>query len=347
VDINCPEGNGWQDQKRSVVKVVIHGTTLCSGALINNTNQDRRPYVLTAWHCLCNQDGVDNSIFYFNYESSECSGGDGPANQSISGGTFRAARGYSDFSLLELSEDPPVSWSPYYAGWDRNTAQEEGGVGIHHPSGDVKKISTYTMTPIDARCVQGRNLSNIFYPGCGTFSLANEDFYAIWFSPTQTTGVPATTEFGSSGSPLFNNNKKIIGQLHGCDCGIDPYDINFDPEIDECLMCDSPWNDVSVYGKITSSWNGDFANERLRDWLNPENDTFILNAFNVLSNDNWNIWQTITSGSTVLYHATNAISASNTIESGANAIYEAGNSITLLGGFKTENGSIVETRIVD
>jgi hypothetical protein len=45
----------------------------------------------------------------------------------------------------------------------------------------------------------------------------------------------------------------------------------------------------------------------------------------------------------VLYHATNAISASNTIESGANAIYEAGNSITLLGGFKTENGSIFET----
>jgi len=69
----------------------------------------------------------------------------------------------------------------------------------------------------------------------------------------------SVTEGGSSGSPLINNNRHIIGQLYGIDEG----------------DCDAPDRDISVYGKFSFSWNGDPTSNsrkrRLRDWLDPAN----------------------------------------------------------------------------
>ena len=49
-NVNCEVGNDWQDEKRSVALLVIGGAA-CTGALINNTNEDKKPYFLTANHC--------------------------------------------------------------------------------------------------------------------------------------------------------------------------------------------------------------------------------------------------------------------------------------------------------
>ena len=38
VDINCPEGNGWQTDKRAVCRIVKNGNSHCTGTLLNNTN---------------------------------------------------------------------------------------------------------------------------------------------------------------------------------------------------------------------------------------------------------------------------------------------------------------------
>ena len=147
VDANCPEGNNWQKEKRSVCRILINGSGLCTGSLINNTSNDGRAYFLTANHCISSQQIASASIFYFNYEKNSCNSGSGSLSQSISGATLRATRANSDFTLLELSKKPLSTYRPFFAGWDRNNTQNEGGVGIHHPSGDVKKISTYTMIP--------------------------------------------------------------------------------------------------------------------------------------------------------------------------------------------------------
>ncbi|MBE5316080.1 MAG: proprotein convertase P-domain-containing protein [Xanthomonadales bacterium] len=60
-----------------------------------------------------------------------------------------------------------------------------------------------------------------------------------------------TTEGGSSGSGLWDQNKRLVGQLHGgsAACG----------------------NDLSdYYGRLSVSWNGGgSAATRLRDWLDP------------------------------------------------------------------------------
>lgn len=232
INVNCPEGADWQVEKRSVALIVQGGSAICSGALVNNTAQDGTPYFLTADHCLGGS--VNNWVFYFNHESANCTGSNGPTNQSISGATLRASNSASDFALLELNDTPPASFNVYYAGWDNSdlVSANNAAVGIHHPSGDVKKICFEEDTPYHA----------------------NTAGAAVWYIDQWEDGV---TEGGSSGSPLFNQNKRIIGQLYG---GV--------------AACAGSVNngEADWYGRFGVSWdNGTTNSTRLSNWLDPLN----------------------------------------------------------------------------
>ncbi|MFH1372919.1 MAG: PKD domain-containing protein [bacterium] len=182
-NVNCPEGAEWQDDKRSVAMILTSGGwRLCTGALVNNVRQDQTPYFLTADHCL---GGEQTWVFMFNYESPSCSNIDGPTWMTVSGSTLRANNSYSDFALLELTEMPPDSYEVYYAGWSAVNSPASSSVGIHHPSGDIKKIS-FDYDPVTT--------SGVFWQ------------IGQW--------EDGTTEPGSSGSPLFDSTShRIIGQL--------------------------------------------------------------------------------------------------------------------------------------
>ena len=264
VDVNCVEGSNWQTEKRSVCKILMNGTGLCSGALMNNTNFDGRSYFLTANHCICNATEANNSLFIFNYESPTCGGGDGSTSHCISGATLRATRAATDFSLLELSLKPPAAYNPHYAGWDRSNTATQGGVGIHHPSGDVKKISTHNITPVTSTCMNFNHDG-----GCGTAFYPNNNFWRVhpW---SATTNGQSVTEGGSSGSPLFNNDRRVIGQLFGA---------GFCPNNN----CSNPNNDWANYGKIWASWDmGGTAGSQLQNWLDPSNSPLLtLNGVNI------------------------------------------------------------------
>lgn len=224
-NVNCPEGAPWYDQKRSVLIIIVGGSAACTGALVNNTAEDGTPYFLTANHCLGGN--LANWVFRFNYESPGCPNVNGPMNMSISGATLKANKAGSDMALLQLSATPPASYNAYYAGWDRSGTFGTSSVAIHHPSGDIKKISFDNHAPGQAT-----------WGGAQCWRIFNwED---------------GTTEPGSSGSPLFNQNQLIIGQLYGgtasCSNNIDDY-----------------------YGRFDISWDGTLASNRLKDWLDPEN----------------------------------------------------------------------------
>ena len=64
-DVLCPTGNGWGNQIKSVGLIFTGGGT-CSGALINNTAEDKSPLFLTARHC-----GLSTAAWAirFNWES--------------------------------------------------------------------------------------------------------------------------------------------------------------------------------------------------------------------------------------------------------------------------------------
>jgi hypothetical protein len=150
VNINCSEGKYWQKEKNAVALILVDGNRWCSGSLINTTANDNSPYFLTADHCLTDM-GVDaikypyadDFTFYWHYEMPTCSNSNSePPIKSTTGAKVIANNSSTDFGLLYLTEDPRnVSGiTPYYLGWDRSGNAGTGGVGIHHPNGDVKKI---------------------------------------------------------------------------------------------------------------------------------------------------------------------------------------------------------------
>jgi lysyl endopeptidase len=240
VNINCPEGDEWQVEKRSVAVIVSGGSGLCSGALVNNTANDGTPYFLTADHCLVGS--VANWIFYFNHESTNCTGSTGPTNQSISGAELVASNAASDFALLLLDDTPPASYNVQYAGWDATDAETvTAACCIHHPGGDVKKIAYEEDSP---------------YHDTGAGA-------QVWWIDNWEVGV---TEGGSSGSPLFDQNHRIIGQLYGGASACNGANGNglFD-----------------YYGRFGVSWdNTNNASSRLIDWLDPGNTgTLVMDGY--------------------------------------------------------------------
>ncbi|MDD2636705.1 MAG: hypothetical protein PHW82_14535 [Bacteroidales bacterium] len=149
ININCPEGNNWQNEKNAVALILVNGDRICTGSLINNTAQDYTPYFLTAEHCLCNGDYDAESnpnlyyhSFYWHYEHPGCSNSSTePLTNSTVGATVVANYWESDFALLELTEDPfnDPNITLYYLGWDKSGNSGTSAACIHHPKGDVKK----------------------------------------------------------------------------------------------------------------------------------------------------------------------------------------------------------------
>jgi hypothetical protein len=231
VNINCPEGVNWQDEKRSVVKFTAAGY-LCTGALINNTAKDGKPYLLTANHCVGNQTEAMGAVFWFNYESPGCIASGEPAKITIASSTLRATGGNLDFSLLELSTSPASNLNVYYAGWSRSASPPAQTVCIHHPSGDIKKITIDNDSPV---------IGNY-----GSGFVENSHWNILEWEL-------GTTEGGSSGSPLFDQNHRIVGDLTGGNAN-----------------CTNNVNDY--FSRFDMSW--DYypeANRQLKAWLDPLN----------------------------------------------------------------------------
>ncbi len=243
INTSCDEATAWKNQIKSVGLYLVDGFRWCSGTLINNAKQDCRPYFLSANHCL-GVPGLDlhagdtlDWVFMFNYESPDCSPTtDGPTTQTVQGAIIRATSPDTDFTLFELLDAPQAYYDVYYAGWDRNIAPPISAIGIHHPSGDVKKISFDNAPAVDAT---------------GEFGFFDTHWKVVWDL--------GSTEPGSSGSGLFNQNGLLIGQLTGGDAG--------------CIDTVSNNGGYDIFGKIFQSWDmvGTTSADRLQDWLDPEN----------------------------------------------------------------------------
>lgn len=221
----CPEAAAWTNQKNADVMIVAGGSGLCSGTLINNTMNNGRPYVLTAEHCGFSA----NWNFRFNYQSSQCgSNVYTQANQNVSGAIMRAHNSESDFALLEMKIKPPASYNAYYAAWDRSDTANSSQICFHHPSGDLKKFSKNN----DA------GIKTVF------------DNVVAWQVDEWDLG---TTEGGSSGSALYDQNGRVIGQLNGGFASCDDLDKS------------------DYYGRLAYSFhehNNDSA-KTLLYWLDP------------------------------------------------------------------------------
>jgi lysyl endopeptidase len=235
MNVNCPDGADWIAQRNSAVMLVSGSNGFCSGALINNTMNDGKPYVLTANHCGTNP---TNWVFRFNWQADGCTNpASSPSFESLSGGVLRANRQPSDMCLVEITGGLeggtiPGSFNAFFAGWNNSNTPPTSTVSIHHPAGDIKKIS-FDDNP--AVAVQEMGSSE-----------PNSSWQVIWDRNT-------TTEGGSSGSPLFDQNKRIIGQLWGGGAS--------------CTNLSAP----DFYGRLHNSWEpaGSNSTNQLKYWLDP------------------------------------------------------------------------------
>lgn len=261
INVNCSEGDNWRVQQKGVGRILGYlpdengeiSAGWCSGTLINNTMGDGTPYFLTANHCA---EGTTTQYFnyfeiYFHYECPYCTCTSEPGMITYNGvtkiasspiATYNSAgnityRG-SDFLLLKLKN---AAWNKLkndglvLNGWSKTASPSTSGVCIHHPAGDVKKISTYNSTLTS-----------------GTFNDGATNAY--WVVPwATTTHGRSVTEGGSSGSPLFNNNGLVVGTLTG-----------------GSSTCSAP-NAREYYGKMSYHWTsaGTTNERRLQPWLDP------------------------------------------------------------------------------
>lgn len=235
VNIICPVGQPWVEQKRSVTRITFNqggSGFLCTGSLINNTDTNRIPYYLTAQHC--ETDNFSTMVFYFNYESPTCVGTTGSLSQTMTGATLKAENYATDFKLLLLNNSVPAAYNAYFNGWDRSGANPQNETAIHHPGGANKKISVDQNPASNDNGFGGRLASG---------------FWAVFWDIGMTEG-------GSSGCPLFDQNKRVIGQ----NLGGTP------------ANCENPQSVYKTFGKFSASWAyGGSSNNQLKNWLDPSN----------------------------------------------------------------------------
>ncbi|HEY1075766.1 MAG TPA: trypsin-like peptidase domain-containing protein [Fontimonas sp.] len=244
INTACSLGNDWRNEIRATVKLQIpfgSSVGVCSGTLVNNLAQNNKPYILTADHCGIGESGSPASgvVVYWNFQNSSCSGSDNASDtQNQTGTILRADDRTTDMTLIELINPPSSSFNVYYAGWDSSGAGGNTGVSIHHPSGDAKKISAYTTPLTQSSVVIEEDGPNI----------------PAWRVLRWDQG---TTEQGSSGSGLWNQDHLIVGTLSGGSAACSGFGSNDNDQPD-------------FYARLDTQWQAN-TNSRLRVWLDPNN----------------------------------------------------------------------------
>lgn len=231
VNVNCPAGNGWDPEKNSVALIVANGQEACTGALIMNACGQNIPYLLTANHCLA-AGNVTSWVFQFQTWSTACNDDIGWIETvQFNGCALRANNAGSDFALLQLNTTPAANSGIHFAGWNRQNNGITSTTVIHHPMGDLMKISRDNGAPV----MLFSNNTN------------------VWELQLDIGKV----EGGSSGGPYFDQNHRIIGQHFRR------------PQVNQLPVCDI--NQLHGGAFASSWTGGGTNATRLSNWLDPRN----------------------------------------------------------------------------
>jgi hypothetical protein len=199
VDVPCFANptQAFLNTRNAVAKMLFTigaGSGLCTGTLLNDTDPSSQvPWFYTANHCFDNevapfktpaqmQQVAGTLTTYWFFEAVACNNHTSipPFVTHTGGATYVYGSQPSDVMFLRLNESPPAG--AFLSGYSTQSfAASQTGTGIHHPQGDLKKVS------------QGTTLG-FSTPFPGATSQAYTEIR--WFS--------GTTEGGSSGSGLWS-----------------------------------------------------------------------------------------------------------------------------------------------
>ena len=232
LDANCYSENA---QERNAVARMLFtkngGSYLCTGTLMNDAQNSFKPYFLTANHCISTQTVASSLETRWFYRSPSCNSGtlQSSSVRKTGGAQLLYASGNTDTAFMLLNDTPPGG--TLFAGWSANTvAAGTSVVGLHHPSGDLLKIS-FGAVNSQANC---QPTTGSGFQCSGT----SGNYYRVTWNQ-------GTTEGGSSGSALFLGGY-VVGTLYG-----------------GSATCTNRANS-DYYGRFDVAYNA-----AIKSWLNP------------------------------------------------------------------------------
>lgn len=260
MDVEClGAADPWRQTMRATGVISTGGSTFCTGSLVNNTAQDRKMFFITANHCGITAGNAASLVVFWNFQNSTCrlpgsassgGAGDGTLTQFHTGSFFRASNSPSDFTLVELDDPPVAAFNHHWAGWDRTGGDISCPQGlcyacssaslcaaIHHPNTDEKRVTFSEQTIVPSSYNGGTAPPPS--PGDSSHLWVHWDPTPVFPPDPGQTIPPQVTEPGSSGSPLYNQARRFVGQLHGGPSA-----------------CGQTGDDLSdMYGRFSVSWS--------------------------------------------------------------------------------------------
>ncbi|APW40767.1 hypothetical protein RD110_17425 [Rhodoferax koreense] len=209
IDAAC--NTDYQAESNAVARIVfVQGGSAfqCTGTLLNDNLNSGTPYLITANHCISTQASASSLQSYWFYRAPSCGAGTlNPAATLRTGGaTLLYASASTDTSFMRLNEAPPSG--AVFAGWSVSAPALAATVGtLHHPEGDLLKLSTGTV-----KSYQNCSLSS---GGTSLTCTGTAQSNSGFLDALLTSG---STEEGSSGAALFQTigtSRYVIGQLYG------------------------------------------------------------------------------------------------------------------------------------
>jgi hypothetical protein len=196
------------------------GCFRCTGALLNRGPGDFSPLFMTANHCISTQAEANTLEVRWLYETTTCPCGGVPGFNDVprnNGSRLLKRRSSVDWTLLGLYDPPNITGGAFFLGWlSSNWTSGQSATGIHHPRTSHKRISFGTS----GGTVNGA----LFCDSNGTISCNCPDSnnWCIEVDVRNVDYFSGTTEPGSSGSPIFDPNRRVRGTLTGGPGGCAP-----------------------------------------------------------------------------------------------------------------------------
>ncbi|HSU57144.1 MAG TPA: serine protease [Candidatus Dormibacteraeota bacterium] len=214
----------------ALIQFVDSGSTfLCTGCLLNDSEPATLiDYFLTAHHCITDRIVASTIEFFWFLQNQDCGADDATNYVQTSGGAdLLAGSSISDFAFMRLRQPSPAGVT--YLGWSTSPpgATEQLAI-IQHPAGFPTRIAF------------------------GHPSSFDRDFWQVGWD------IGATEE-GSSGSPLLNSSKQLIGQLYGgfSSCS-NPTGVDTFGRFDVTYKSIKPWIDGGPFVSTKGTYNGLF-----------------------------------------------------------------------------------------
>ncbi|MFB6257529.1 MAG: trypsin-like peptidase domain-containing protein [Flavobacteriales bacterium] len=198
-DLECYNGTTMYDKARAVCRLLINGSSLCTGWLLGDQG-----HVITNNHCIGTNSDAQNTEFQFNYRNQTCGGNTTTSMDVVSNSsTLICTDADLDYTLVELPTNPTGT----YGFLSFRSSGPVDGERIYipqHPQGNPKKISV-----------------NDDQSSTGYGKIQNTN-------GTNSAGLPTRVEYftdtdgGSSGSPVIAYSDHTVVALHntgGCENG--------------------------------------------------------------------------------------------------------------------------------